>query len=96
MTLKYNPEMLSALIEWVNGILTKKGCGGINVISRETGSFPPSSILSRHEYLIQSLALGTTPKIVSFASNITLYRGIFIGFPYVVATARIQPTSAVL
>jgi len=80
--------MLSALIEWVKGMLTKKGCGGINTISRETGSFPPSSILSRHEYLTPSFALGTTPKIVSFDSYITLYRDIFTNIFFYVASLR--------
>ena len=69
------------------GIFTEKGCGGINVISSETGSFPPSSILRRHEYSTQSFARGTTPKIVSFASNSTLCRGIFKGFPCAVCFA---------
>jgi len=82
MTLKYIPEMLVAFIEWVKGIFTENGCGGINVISRETGSFPPSSIVSRHEYVTQSFARGTTPIIVSFVSYITLYRGIFKDYPW--------------
>lgn len=82
MTLKYNSEMLAAFIEWTKGIFTEKGCGGTNVISREIGSFPPSTILSKHEYVTQSYARGTTPKIVSFDSKTTLYRGIFKTFPF--------------
>jgi hypothetical protein len=75
--LKYRLVILCACIECVSGIFTEKGCGGTKVISRETGSFPPSFIFRMHEYLTQSFARGTTPEIISFASNITLYEGIF-------------------
>ena len=44
MTLKYKPEILSALIEWAVGIFIEKGCGGINVISSKTGSVPPVNV----------------------------------------------------
>ncbi len=70
--------MLSAFIECSNGILTENGCGGINFISSETGSFPPSLTLRTHLYSTQSLARGTTPRIFSFDSNIILYLGISI------------------
>ena len=83
--------MLSALIEWVKGMLTKKGCGGINTISRETGSFPPSCILSRQEYITPSFALGTTPKIVSFDSYITLYRDIFTSISLISELFQLKP-----